>query len=114
MANGTGQLEQLAREACEAIARASTLQELREARARYLGRKGELSRLLRGIGEIAAEARAAAGEALNRAATRVEVEANERQQVLERAHSARSLAEHTVDVTLPGLSPHAVICTPSR
>ena len=105
MANGAGQLEQLAREACEAIARASSLQELREARARYLGRKGELSLLLRGIGELAPEARAAAGEALNRAVTRVEADANDRQRVLERADSDRSLAEHTVDATLPGLSP---------
>jgi phenylalanyl-tRNA synthetase alpha chain len=105
MVNGTGRLEQLAREACEAIARAASLQELRETRARFLGRKGELSLLLRGIGELAPEARAAAGEALNTAAARVELAANERQQLLERADSDRSLALHAVDATLPALSP---------
>ncbi len=105
MASGTGQLEQLEREACEAIARASSLQDLREVRARYLGRKGSLSALLRGIGELAPEARAEAGGELNRAAARVEAQASERQHALERAAAEDSLREHAVDATLPGLRP---------
>ncbi|MEX2206816.1 MAG: phenylalanine--tRNA ligase subunit alpha [Myxococcota bacterium] len=105
MSTGTGQLELLEREACEAIARASSLQALREASARYLGRKGALSALLRGIGELAPDARAAAGEALNRAAARVEAVASERQAALERAQSERSLAEHVLDASLPGAAP---------
>jgi phenylalanyl-tRNA synthetase alpha chain len=105
MATGTGQLELLEREACEAIARASSLQVLREARARYLGRKGALSALLRGIGELAPDARAAAGEALNRAAARVEALAAERQTALEREAADRSLAEHVLDASLPGAAP---------
>jgi phenylalanyl-tRNA synthetase alpha chain len=105
MATGTGQLEQLEREARDAIARASSLQELREVRARHLGRKGALSSLLRGIGELAPDARAAAGEALNRAAARVEALATERQAALEREAADRSLAEHVLDASLPGLAP---------
>lgn len=105
MAGGSGELEQLEREALEAIARAPSLQELREVRARYLGRKGSLSGLLRGIGELAPEARAAAGEALNRAAARIEAQAAERQQALERAVADRSLREHVLDATLPGHLP---------
>jgi phenylalanyl-tRNA synthetase alpha chain len=105
VAGGSGELEQLEREALDAIARATSLQELREVRARYLGRKGSLSGLLRGIGELAPEARAAAGEALNRAAARIEAQAAERQQALERAAADRSLRERVLDATLPGLSP---------
>ncbi len=105
MASGSGQLELLEREACEAIARAASLQELRETRARYLGRKGSIAALLRGIGELAPEARSAEGVALNLAAARVEALAAERQRALERADADRSLAEHVLDATLPGLAP---------
>ncbi len=104
MASASDELESLEREACEAIARASSLQELRETRARYLGRKGSIAALLRGIGGLAPEARSAAGEALNRAAARVEALAAERQTALERAAADRSLAEHVLDATLPGLA----------
>jgi len=105
MAGAQGQLELLEAEVCAAIARASSLQELREVRARYLGRKGSLSSLLRGIGELPPEARAAAGEALNRAAVRVEAQAMERQKSLEHEAADRSLREHVLDATLPGQAP---------
>jgi phenylalanyl-tRNA synthetase alpha chain len=105
VAGGGGELEQLERDALEAIARATSLQELREMRARWLGRKGSLSGLLRGIGELAPEARAAAGESLNRAAARIEAQAAARQQALERAVADRSLREHVLDATLPGQRP---------
>jgi len=105
VAGGGGELEQLERDALEAIARATSLQELREVRARWLGRKGSLSGLLRGIGELAPEARAAAGEALNRAAARIEAQAAERQQALDRAVADRSLREHVLDATLPAHLP---------
>ena len=100
-----GELAALVAEARAAFAAAPTLQELRELRARFLGRKGSVSTRLRAIGALPQAERAAAGEALNRAAAEIESAAGERERALESASSAASLRERTLDVTLPGVTP---------
>jgi len=96
------ELDLLCAQAREAFAGAATLQQLRETRARFLGRKGSVSGKLREIGALPAAERAAAGEALNRAAAEIERLAAERERALEEARSADAL-RGALDVTLPGL-----------
>ena len=105
MAGESRELDALREEAREQLARAGSLQELRELRARFLGRKGSISGLLRGIGALAPEARKAAGDALNRAAAEVEALANERERALAGAAAEARLREGALDVTLPGDAP---------
>ncbi|HXX46732.1 MAG TPA: phenylalanine--tRNA ligase subunit alpha [Myxococcota bacterium] len=100
-----GELAALVAEARAAIAGAAALQELREVRARFLGRKGSVSTRLREIGALPQVERAAAGEALNRAAAEIEAAAAERERALELASSAAALRERALDVTLPGVAP---------
>jgi phenylalanyl-tRNA synthetase alpha chain len=96
------ELADLEAEARAAIARAPTLQALTEVRAGYLGRKGALSGVLRGIGALPGEERARAGEAANAAKERIEAWVAERRGVLERAGRESDLAAQRLDVTLPG------------
>ena len=102
MAAKGDELDALCAQAGAAFAGAATLQQLREARARFLGRKGSVSTRLREIGALPAAERAAAGEALNRAAAEIERLASERERALEDARAANALRERALDVTLPG------------
>ncbi len=87
-------------EAQSAIASASTLAELDEARVRYLGRKSELKQALR---EIRGDREK--GMALNAVRERLETALAARQAELERAELDRTLREDVADVTLPGDAP---------
>jgi phenylalanyl-tRNA synthetase alpha chain len=83
-------------EAQSAIAAASTLTELDEARVRFLGRKSELKQALR---EVRGRE---TGMILNAVRERLEGAVAQRQAELERADLERRLEEEVVDVTLPG------------
>ncbi|MGH7288825.1 MAG: phenylalanine--tRNA ligase subunit alpha, partial [Myxococcota bacterium] len=84
----TADLDSILDEAQRALAAARSLQELIEVRARFLGKKGSVSSLLRGIASLGPEARAALGAEVNRAKQRIEALASERREALERAVQA--------------------------
>jgi phenylalanyl-tRNA synthetase alpha chain len=92
-------VEALEREAQSAIAGASTLPELDDARVRYLGRKSELKQALREVRDREA------GMALNAARERLEAAVESRRAELERAELDRALSDDVLDVTLPGEAP---------
>jgi phenylalanyl-tRNA synthetase alpha chain len=83
-------------EAMSAIWGSSTLEELEDARVRYLGRKSELAQALRDVRDRET------GMLLNPIRERLEAEVEARRQALERAELDRRLREERVDVTLPG------------
>jgi phenylalanyl-tRNA synthetase alpha chain len=83
-------------EARSAIAAASTLEELDEARVRYLGRKSELKQALREVRD------AETGSVLNTLREGLEVAVAEHRAGLERAELDRKLTEEVLDITLPG------------
>jgi phenylalanyl-tRNA synthetase alpha chain len=89
-------VQALENEAQSAIAGASTLDELDEARVRYLGRKSELKQALREVRE------AESGQALNRLRASLEEAVAARETALSAQDLDRRLAEEQVDVTLPG------------
>jgi phenylalanyl-tRNA synthetase alpha chain len=86
----------LENEARSAIAGASTLAELDDARVRYLGRKSELKQALREVRDPET------GRVLNALREGIEAAVAERGAELERADLDRRLSEEVLDVTLPG------------
>jgi phenylalanyl-tRNA synthetase alpha chain len=83
-------------EATSAISGSSTLDELEDARVRYLGRKSELAQALRDVRDRET------GMLLNPIRVRLETAVEERREALERAELDRRLREERLDVTLPG------------
>jgi len=75
---------------------------LENAKARYLGKGGELTSLLKTLGKLPAEGRKSAGAAINSAKDRLESALDARRAELADARLAARLAEEALDVTLPG------------
>ena len=89
-------------EALAAVRAAATLQELQDVRVRYLGKKGVLTRELKGLGALPPEQRREAGKAINERKAAVEAAIQEHREALERRVLDEQLAHQRVDVTLPG------------
>jgi phenylalanyl-tRNA synthetase alpha chain len=100
-------IESLRDEASAAIASARDPGELEELRVRHLGRKSELTSILRGIAELDPAERGAVGAAANAARHALEAQLEARAAELEASELDRSLAEQAIDVTLPGAPPVA-------
>jgi len=101
----TERLAALEASAREAIDAALDLTSLVEVRARVLGRKGSLSALLRGVGQLPPEERARSGEAVNAAKGRIEAWLEARRAVLDARAREHALSAGQLDVTLPGATP---------
>ncbi|WP_110708865.1 phenylalanine--tRNA ligase subunit alpha [Salinicola sp. CR57] len=95
-------LPALVNEARAAIAAAEDAQALDQVRVRFLGKKGEITALLKGLGRLSAEERPAAGERINEAKQALQADLDQRKQVIDEAALAAQLEAERVDVTLPG------------
>ena len=80
---------------------------LEAARVRYLGRKGELTALLKTLGGLNAAERPRAGAAINAAKQRVQEAIARRKKALAAEQLASEVAAETLDLTLPGRRPDA-------
>src|ERR1700729_4150083 len=100
MTETTDRIEQLRREAADAIAAAGSSAALEEGRIRFLGRKAELPNLLRGVAQLAPEQRAATGKAANQARQALEAAIEARGGELASAELHDRLAQERIDVTL--------------
>jgi phenylalanyl-tRNA synthetase alpha chain len=98
-------LQQLRADAEAAIADAGSPAELEELRVRYLGRKSELTGVLRSIGELPPEERGPVGKEANEVRRALEELLAHHTSRLEAAELDRRLAEDRIDVTLPGDPP---------
>jgi phenylalanyl-tRNA synthetase alpha chain len=95
-------LDALTSDALAAIAQAQDIPGLEQLRVQFLGKKGSLTELLKGLGKLSAEERPQAGAAINAAKTLVQDALEARKTILAtEAAASRQLAE-AVDVTLPG------------
>jgi len=94
-------LESLVEAALAEVAGAGDARAL-DVRVRYLGKKGEISALLKSLGGLSAEERPKAGALINEAKQRVQAAIDERRQTLEEAALNEQLSAETLDVTLPG------------
>ncbi len=95
-------LRGLTERALAEIAQASDPDALEELQVKYLGRKGELTAVLRGIGALPAEDRPRVGALANEVGEAVKVALAERGTILRGAAQVQRLAAEKVDVTLPG------------
>ena len=96
------QLETLVESAVADFAAVSEPAKLEEAKARYLGKEGSLTALLKGLGKLPAEERKAAGVAINAAKEKVEGALQARREALRESALEAQLAAEALDVTLPG------------
>jgi phenylalanyl-tRNA synthetase alpha chain len=106
--NALGRIEEISIEATAAIGAASGTAELEELRVHYLGRKAELTGILRGIAELPAEERGQVGAGANQARKDLEKLLEARAGALDSSELESRLADDRVDVTLPGAPPRPV------
>ncbi|KXH87253.1 phenylalanine--tRNA ligase subunit alpha [Sporosarcina sp. HYO08] len=96
------QLNQLKDEALAKIEAASNTKELNEVRVAYLGKKGPITDLLKGMGKLPAEERPKMGALVNVIRETVTTQLEERMAHLEEQAINEQLAKEAIDVTLPG------------
>lgn len=89
-------------EASQAIVDAPDLKTLREVRVKYLGKKGEITSVLRGMGKLPAIERPLIGALANDVRETLTSMIEEAETNLEEAKLAEKLANENIDVTLPG------------
>ncbi len=99
-------LKALSDAARDAIIAAEDNAALEQLRVEYLGKKGHLTALLKGLGDLSAAERPAAGAEINEAKQALQALIGERKAELERVAVERQLAAETIDVTLPGRGQH--------
>ena len=95
-------LQALVQSAQEAFAEATTPADLENAKARFLGKSGSVTELLKGMGALTPEEKKTRGAAINQAKQRVEAALTERRQALLDAELVQQLRAESLDVTLPG------------
>jgi phenylalanyl-tRNA synthetase alpha chain len=96
------ELEQIVAEARAAIAATRSVAELEQAKARFLGKAGAVTELLKGLGKLSAEERPQAGAVINQAKAEVESFVSERRDAILAGELGARLAGESIDVTLPG------------
>lgn len=96
------QLERMETEALAAIEQASTVEQLNDIRVKYLGKKGELTAVLRGMGSLSAEERPIIGQLVNEVREKVEASLSAHMDLLKQAAKTEKLTGETIDITLPG------------
>ena len=96
------ELQQILDQAVRQFALISDDAELEQAKARYLGKEGSLTVLLKGLGKLSAEERPAAGARINQVKQAIESSLQLRRDALQQNKLAQKLAAESLDVTLPG------------
>ena len=96
------QLESIKAQALSAIQAASDLAALDGVRVRVLGKKGELTAVLKQMGKLSAEERPVMGQMANAVRAELEAELEQRKAELEASALEARLAAEAVDVTIPG------------
>jgi phenylalanyl-tRNA synthetase alpha chain len=97
------QLVQLRQAAETEIAAIANLDQLEQLRIAYLGKKGQLSAVLGGMGKLDAEARPRIGAVANEVKTALQTQLDHKREALQADQIAAQLAADTLDVTMPGV-----------
>ncbi|MGA2551828.1 MAG: phenylalanine--tRNA ligase subunit alpha [Burkholderiaceae bacterium] len=95
-------LEQIAREAQQSFGQATTPADLEDQKARYLGKGGRITELLKGLGKLSPEERRVEGARINQAKERIEALLQARRQEMADVQLEARLNAEAIDVTLPG------------
>ena len=95
-------LENIVSQALAAVENASEIAQLEDVRVNYLGKKGQITDLLKTLGKMDPQERKAAGQVINQAKQSVQEQINVKREALASDALAKKLAAETIDVTLPG------------
>ncbi len=95
-------IEQIRKAAAAAIENAEKMENLNDVKVSYLGKKGELSKLLKGMKNVAPEDRPKIGQMVNEARAAIEEKMKEKVDVIQRAFLEEKMKSEVIDVTLPG------------
>ncbi len=94
-------LEQIRAEALSRMEAVDTLESLNEIRVAYLGKKGELTRVLKGMKDVAPEDRPQVGQMVNETREKIENRLNEVRDRMAKKARELQLKSEVIDVTLP-------------
>lgn len=96
------QLEQIKQAAISSLEAAATPAALEELRVRFLGKKGELTAVLKQMGKLSAEERPVMGQLANSVRAEIEAMLEARKTAINAAVMEAKLANEAIDVTIPG------------
>ena len=96
------ELQALKEQALAELGAVTTPDELKDLRIKYLGKKGPMTEILRGMGALPAEERPKIGQIVNEVKSALETAINAKTEVLEAESLKARLANEKVDITLPG------------
>ena len=99
------QLEEIKSRAAAALANAKLPQEIEELRVRFLGKKGELTGILKQMGKLSPEERPVIGQLANEVRSWIETDIETRLTEIKASQMAARLESEKLDVTLPGKRP---------
>jgi len=100
------QLENLKKQCTAAISQTNDLNQLQEVEVKYLGRKGELTNILRGVKDLSDDEKKVVGKLGNQIKNQLEQEVAKHKSALEKSQLDEQLADPTFDVTAPGPDTH--------
>ncbi len=95
-------IQSIRNRAVSACRNVTNIQELQEVRVEFLGKKGELTALLRGMGQLSAKERPKVGQLVNELRNELEEVFRLREGVISQSAQAVKLAAETIDISLPG------------
>jgi len=98
------QLNNIKAQAEKALSSVSSIQELESIRVKYLGKKGELTAVLRGMGALSAEERPVIGQLANEVRAYIEDIISQKMKDLTEKEKKIRLERETIDITMPGRS----------
>ncbi len=94
-------LEQISKETIAKIAELDSMQELQDLRVKILGKKGELTEILRGMKDLSPEERPVVGSIVNVVRDEIETALSKAEEVLAKKELDKKLEEEKIDITLP-------------
>ena len=94
-------IENLKKEAKESIEKLQNMQELQDLKVKYLGKKSELTAMLKGLGSLSAEERPKVGSLVNEVRQEIEKKLNEAEKVLKEKAMEQKLNKEKIDITAP-------------
>ena len=94
-------LEEISKKAKERIDNVKDMQSLNDLRVKVLGKKGELTEILRGMKDLTAEERPVIGNLVNKVKSDIEDSIEKAEKILKQKELERKLEEEKIDITLP-------------
>ncbi len=95
----------ISKKAIEELSNIESLTELEAIRIKYLGKKGELTAILRGMGALSPEERPVVGKVANEVRAKIEAEIENISREIKEKEKSKRLKSEVIDISLPGKKP---------